>query len=405
MITARKLAIPLAAAAALLVPSTAGATTFCVHSPTCVANGGTNEGGDAAALQKALDDAENLAGKDRVVIGASSFSRDGGFSYDVGGLDNPVQIDGAGSDKTVLKNLTSGQTLHVGGSGSSVSDLKVVVAPSAVGTGLFIVGPNTSAKGIAVRGQAGTTNSTGLSTGGTTVSNADVQSTAGQLLVGITGSGRVFDSKVTMTSFGYGIYGPQTIQRTTILGAGVGILANGGRIDNVRMTVPGGGKGLVAASTASTNASVTADHLTITGGSDHTSIGANAEAMSGPFNPHNATLVIRSSIVRRVGHPLGVSASNGGAANVQVDHSDVNLGASKIDLQSPDSTGAVSDMGSNLHVDPLFVGSGDFHLQSGSPAIDKGRATVQPNESPTDLDDAARLFGPATDMGAYEWHP
>src|SRR4051812_31727544 len=115
MITARKLTIALAAAAALVVPATAHAADLCVHSAACVAGGGTNEGGDATALQKALDDAANLAGKDRVVIGASSFSRDGGFSYDVGGLDNPVQIEGAGSDKTVLKNVTSGQTLHVGG--------------------------------------------------------------------------------------------------------------------------------------------------------------------------------------------------------------------------------------------------------------------------------------------------
>jgi hypothetical protein len=148
---------------------------------------------------------------------------------------------------------------------------------------------------------------------------------------------------------------------------------------------------------------VTADHLTITGGSDHTSIGANAEARSGMFTPHNATLVLRSSIVRRIAHPLGISA-NAGAANVQVDHSDVNLAASNVDIQSGGS-GAVTDMGSNLNVDPLFVGSGDWHLQPGSPLIDKGRATVQQNESPTDLDGAARLFGPATDMGAYEWHP
>jgi hypothetical protein len=114
-------------------------------------------------------------------------------------------------------------------------------------------------------------------------------------------------------------------------------------------------------------------------------------------------LVLRSSIVRRVGHPLGISADNG-AANAQVDHSDVNLAASKIDIQ-PGGSGAVTDMGSNLNVDPKFVSSSDWHLQPGSPVIDKGRATVQPNESPTDLDGAARLFGPATDMGAYEWHP
>jgi hypothetical protein len=56
----------------------------------------------------------------------------------------------------------------------------------------------------------------------------------------------------------------------------------------------------------------------------------------------------------------------------------------------------------NLNVDPLFVSANDRHLQPGSPVLDKGRAGVQPNESSTDLDGAARLIGPATDMGAYE---
>ncbi|HWH93351.1 MAG TPA: choice-of-anchor Q domain-containing protein [Baekduia sp.] len=51
---------------------------------------------------------------------------------------------------------------------------------------------------------------------------------------------------------------------------------------------------------------------------------------------------------------------------------------------------------------PLFVNAGaeDFHLQSGSPAIDAG---VDAGYL-TDFDDAARKAGAATDIGAYEFH-
>lgn len=56
----------------------------------------------------------------------------------------------------------------------------------------------------------------------------------------------------------------------------------------------------------------------------------------------------------------------------------------------------------NLTTDPNFVnaGSNDFHLNAGSPAIDKGLATGAPT---TDFDGAARPVGAGIDMGAYEY--
>jgi hypothetical protein len=53
--------------------------------------------------------------------------------------------------------------------------------------------------------------------------------------------------------------------------------------------------------------------------------------------------------------------------------------------------------------DPKFVApsSGDYHLSPGSPAIDKGLSKGAPDH---DLDGYARPFGPAYDIGAYEWH-
>lgn len=64
----------------------------------------------------------------------------------------------------------------------------------------------------------------------------------------------------------------------------------------------------------------------------------------------------------------------------------------------------------NISVDPLFVDptSGDFHLQTGSPAIDAGDSSV-PELPPTDLDENVRIQDgngdgvAVVDMGAFEF--
>jgi hypothetical protein len=54
-------------------------------------------------------------------------------------------------------------------------------------------------------------------------------------------------------------------------------------------------------------------------------------------------------------------------------------------------------------LDPGFVdaASGDYHLATGSHAIDKGVSNGAPDH---DLDGIMRPVGPAWDIGAYEWH-
>jgi hypothetical protein len=59
----------------------------------------------------------------------------------------------------------------------------------------------------------------------------------------------------------------------------------------------------------------------------------------------------------------------------------------------------------SVTADPAFVnyqanGSGDYHLQSTSPAINKGIATNAPS---TDFDGVSRPQGGAYDIGAYEY--
>jgi hypothetical protein len=55
-----------------------------------------------------------------------------------------------------------------------------------------------------------------------------------------------------------------------------------------------------------------------------------------------------------------------------------------------------------INLPPLFVsiGADDYHLATGSPAIDSGRALP---DVPTDLDGRPRPAGSAFDIGAYEY--
>lgn len=56
----------------------------------------------------------------------------------------------------------------------------------------------------------------------------------------------------------------------------------------------------------------------------------------------------------------------------------------------------------NVNVDPLFVSASDFHLQGSSPVIDAGDS-LAPSIPEIDLDENARVYGGAVDMGAYEY--
>ena len=60
---------------------------------------------------------------------------------------------------------------------------------------------------------------------------------------------------------------------------------------------------------------------------------------------------------------------------------------------------------SNLdNEDPLFVGSGDYHLTTSSPCINSGDNDA-PDLPATDKDGNHRILGGTVDMGAYEFPP
>lgn len=63
--------------------------------------------------------------------------------------------------------------------------------------------------------------------------------------------------------------------------------------------------------------------------------------------------------------------------------------------------GGWTAQGGNIHKDPLFVGGGNVHIQTGSPCRDAGIATA-PNMPSTDIDGQPRVLGSEPDMGADE---
>jgi hypothetical protein len=400
-----RILIPLAAVLAVGVAAPAGASTYCVNDPSCIAAGGTDKGNDATALASALATAQALGGRDRVEVGAGSYARAGGFTY-TGGAGNELDLVGAGHAQSVVTNTTTGTTLAINAPASTVTGFGVDIAPSNGGTGFSLWGTQSVAEDIAVTGQAGTVSATGASaSGGATLSDSTVTGTGNQLLYGVVGDGTLRDSTIAASDFTYGVYGLTDVHRVAIA-AGTGVIESGGppsKIDQVVIRVPAGGQGIASGSTSFGDTVMTADHVTILGVGDLGSQGAVTSATAGGPTAHNGKLILRSSIVRGVGHALARHADHG-AADIEVDHSDFDPATTLTAVQAGGS-GAVTDKGGNVNVDPMFQSASDFHLLVGSPVIDAGAPAVQSGESVTDLGGAPRLSGSATDMGAFEYAP
>jgi hypothetical protein len=94
---------------------------------------------------------------------------------------------------------------------------------------------------------------------------------------------------------------------------------------------------------------------------------------------------------------------NNGSADVQVDHAmSVTVENNLLSTQVVNSIGSGLTASGNFVDDPLFMNAAgnDYHLQSGSPAIDRASGTDVPT---TDFDGNVRPIGSAADLGAFEY--
>jgi predicted outer membrane repeat protein len=126
------------------------------------------------------------------------------------------------------------------------------------------------------------------------------------------------------------------------------------------------------------------------------------------------TMTVHNSIVYDNDGPSDIDEINNDAeSTIDVQNTLVRGGLSG---QHVRNDGTINDNGGNITGDPMFAApsNGDYHLQSGSPAVDAGNDSLIPDDSldldadgdsseavPYDLDQRSRTEG-AVDLGPYE---
>jgi hypothetical protein len=115
-------------------------------------------------------------------------------------------------------------------------------------------------------------------------------------------------------------------------------------------------------------------------------------------NP-NTNITIQNNIFYG-GRNYGIATWQAYEAGTLIDHNIVYGSPSGI-IDTSAVTGSLSLSNNLSDTDPMFVNinSNDYHLQAGSPAIDAGASV----NVATDFDGNPRPFGPAFDLGAYEY--
>lgn len=416
-----------------MVPAYASAATLCV---------GTS-GGSCTTTEATLTAAMAAAASgDTVELGAGTFTASSGVDGAVSTQPH-ITLVGAGpggSSGTTISGLsTSAFNLSLSGTGSSASNLEVLIPSGSTGkTGADVNGAVTN---VAVVGASGASNSEGVIVGnGDSFSGSvDLSAEGGSSKVGIAlGAGTVSKSTVTGAQdgieVGSGNGSVATIAATRITGATSEDveMTDGGTLNLVdsllELGTPCGGG---CAGVYVTDGSVLSgesdlakiDQDTFVAGT--TSGGASAGwavTVAGHGSSQSATAEIDSSV--GVGFlAAGVGAggnvecyeTSGGSSAVSIGYSSFNFtgmtgssGSITPACPAPTLT-SNQNQGGSSPVLPGFVNAaaGDYHLTYNSPLIDAGDPTLTAG---TDFDGKPRVVngkgtsGPAvTDIGAYEY--
>lgn len=386
------LAAAIASAAALTVPQAAGATTYCVAKPSCVAAGGTG----IPSFGLALDAAAIVSpGPDRVEIGPGDFVSPSGFSYFTQ-AGNGVDVVGSGRGITRLVTSAGGQgeaTLKmIGAHESSVSDLSIV-APSTGGqlTPVWALDTSQTARRVDIGG----TNSfvgVGLHNGGS-ILDSTIEGSGTQPALSCTGACSIATTSIKSPGVGFAGDGHANITRSRIEASKGAIVSGAGKltIDN-SLIVTHGGSGL--ATDFGGDTSLSATNVTIVGDGNSIGIAAGKGGVG-----HSTHVAVENSIVSNYAESIHVN-QDGGATDVKVTNSSYDPASVVASAGQLDATG-------NLSGDPHFTDAtgGDFHLSAASSLIDGGSAD---GVADADLDGAKRALdgngdGSAIpDIGAYE---
>lgn len=383
----------------------AGAATFCVAPRTgCDFDMGT--------VSSALGAAGNLAGADRVELGAATYNESG---LDYIGTD-PVEIQGAGAALTTLTRGASanGAVLTISGAPATIHDLTVKVGPGSGGGAQPLgIGSSTPAtiSDVRIRTDAGAQSPVGMRLAAdATLARLDVDLTAagagtGVAAAAIGGTVDLSDSTVVAPTTGIRAeLGGLAVRRTTVRAQGLGIGAEAGStatIDSSLVVISSNaGTGLRAYRTTAGGPSVlTARQVTVVGtpGSSSKALAASSTYASAPAA---STVTVRDSVLRGFDYTV-YRYSSAGTASVGVDHSLAPLGPG---TTYSSGAGAVTFAATVADLDPLFAnaGAGDYRLATGSPAINQDPQPLAAGESGTDLAGAARIIGGARDYGAWE---
>lgn len=405
----------------LALSAPASAATYCVDIAVtgCDFVGPSYSG--AAGLQNALNGAAGTTlGDDTVRVGASTYT--GQFTYQPAGSTGALAIIGAGPDFTTLAAPGGGGTAlklrrdPLGGA-ANVSNLSVrLPAANAVFSGI-----DTDSLADNVRVSAAF-NSTGNYFGvqlsgaggqlrGSTVDLANTSQAIGVYVPqGVSGgtSPSVDTSTLRNALIPLEVFSAVHVTRSTLSGANVNraLLAAGAAvtIDDSLVAVSGG-SGLSAEPLLGRVGSVLARHTTVV------SVGATA-AFAGldvdtSGETVDASIDVRSSIVRGFTNGSFRRAASGTRASVSLSGSDYSFGRDRI-AGSGDTT--LSQPQPNIDADPLFRDpSGDYSLKDGSPAIDAAYSpALSADEPAVDLPGNPRILDgngdgvAARDMGAYE---